>query len=407
MLNKFFPELTKPIHDSLQKLISSDVKLSLYVSGGCSSILGWLTLLGGSSKVIAETQNLYSRGSAANLLGYDTETYVDSQVTRDFAIKAFTNTQKYMYYEANDLGFEQNRTLGVGISGALRSNYERKGLHHAYISLVDQKKYVTYYINLDKNKRSREEEDYFIGYNVLNLINTPVTETPILVGELFENDKITVLESMDTIDLLLSSLSTSTMNIIFLPGGKMLANQILKKCVVIPGSFNPLHDGHVALAEAVAQKFNLKSSDIVFELSALNADKGLIEREEIEKRVKAINERGFGAMLTHRPFFYAKNEYLRNGYFVVGTDTYKRIIDTKYYDNSQDIMISKLAEFIRCENHLVVAPRVNSQTNQLETLKDFPIPEILSNIHGLDDFRMDISSTELRQKIIEKEVEKQ
>jgi len=65
-----------------------------------------------------------------------------------------------------------------------------------------------------------------------------------------------------------------------------------------------------------------------------------------------------------------------------------------------------LAEFIRCENHLVVAPRVNSQTNQLETLKDFPIPEILSNIHELDNFRMDISSTELRQKIVEKELEK-
>ena len=407
MLSKIFTELTPPLQESLQKLIASDVRLSLYVSGGCSSILGWLTLLGGSSKVIAETRNLYCKGSACSLLGYDPDKFVDSNVTRDLALSAFTNTQKYMYYESNNLSFDQNRVLGVGISGALRSNFERKGLHHAYISLVDQKKYTTYYIILDKNKRSREEEDYFIGYNVLNLINTPITETPTLVGELLPGDEIKVLESKDTIDLLLSTLETTTLNIIFLPGGKMLANQILKKCAVIPGSFNPLHDGHVALAEAVAKKFELKDSDIIFELSALNADKGLISREEIEKRVKVINERGFGAMLTNRPFFYAKNEYLKNGYFVVGTDTYKRIIDTKYYSNSNEVMISKLAEFLRCENHLVVAPRLNSQTNKLETLADFSVPEIFKNIHELDNFRMDISSTELRQKVLENEQKKE
>jgi len=404
-VKKLLPAKSSTPNETLLKLLSSELKLSLYVSGGCSSILGWLTLFPGSSKVVAETRNPYARSAIINTLGYEPSTYVGSEVSRDFALKAFTNTQRYLYSDSeDDLHFRQERILGVGITGALKSNYMRKGKHHAFVSLVDQKKYITYYILLDKDQRTREEEDYFIGYNVLNIINNPLTENPVLIGNVLANDQITVVETKPTIDLLLSQLSSSIMNIVFLPGGKILVDQIVKKCVILPGSFNPVHEGHVTLGEVAARKCGVDKSNVIFELSALNADKGLIAKEEIEKRVEMIVDRGFGAMITHKPFFYAKNDYLKEGFFVVGADTYKRIVNTKYYNNSRDIMISKLSEFEKNKNTLVVAPRLNSETNKVETLKDFEIPDVLKPfVSELEHFRRDVSSTEIRKKLQEKE----
>jgi hypothetical protein len=401
-MEKFYAEIPLGLQDSLAKFLSSELKLSLYVSGGCTSILGWLTLLPGSSKNMVETQNPYTRGASTALLGYKPENFVDKSVSRDLALKAFINTQKYMYLEAdNDLHFKQQRMLGVGITGALRT-FNRKGRDHAFISLIDQNRYCTYHLNLDKSNRTREQEDYFIGYNVLNMINNPKNEIPTLVGDVQPNDKLTVVETMNTMDLLLSLLNTQISNLVFLPEGTILVDQVLSKCCVVPGSFNPLNDAHVALAEHAAKKFGVKKNDIIFELSAVNPDEGTLSKQEIEERVKTIVATGYTAMLTVKPFFYSKNEYLKKGFFVVGADTYQRIVDTKYYKNSRDIMVSKLGEFERNQNSLIVAPRLNNQTMKVEGLENFDVPDVIRPwIHELKDFRIDTSSKEKRTKKIE------
>ncbi len=390
------PQILK---DSLMKMISSDLKLSLYTSGGCTSILGWLSLLPGSSKVIVETQNPYSKSALMTLLGYKPNSFVNLKTAKDLSLKAFVNCQRLLYLESdNKIQFEQDRILGVGITGALRSNYEKKGLHHVYVTLMDQKNSTTYYINLEKtSNRSREEEDQFIGLNIINLINSS-NKLPTLIGETFDSDSISVVENVDTIDSVFPLLSDGIMNIIYLPNGKYLVNQILKKCAVIPGSFNPIHEGHIALGEEIANCQQISKEDVIFELSAANPDKGEISRKEIETRISAIVEKGFSAMLTKIPFFYSKNEYLRDGYFIVGADTYKRIVNVKYYDNSRDIMISKLTEFAKYQNNLIVAPRLNPETDKVESLKDFEIPDILKGLAKEVEFRKDISSTEIRNK---------
>ena len=406
-MNKLFPPSPAILVESLSKFLTSEVKLSLYVAGGCSSILGWLTLLPGSSSVVAETRNLYARAASAEVLGYEPTKYIEKEVSRDLALKAFVNTQRYMYIESDhNIHFDQNRILGVGVTGALRSNYDKAGPHHVYVSLVDQKRYVTYYIVLAKNERTREEEDHFVSFNVLNMINSPITENPTLVGEVLENDKITIVETMETVDAVFPLLSTQVMNIIFLPNGKLLVDQILNKSVVLSESVSSLCDDHVKLRETVAKQYGLADNDLIFEISDLDASNGELTRKKIEEQINLVTEKGFGAMITRRSPFYKKNEYLRQGYFVVGPDAYNKIANPKYYQDSKEVMITKLAEFERSQNKIIIAHRLNSDRRRTITPKNFDVPEIVRPyVYNLSDYKYNVSSIESKREITEQDPE--
>lgn len=39
-------------------------------------------------------------------------------------------------------------------------------------------------------------------------------------------------------------------------------------------------------------------------------------------------------ILSNRAYFKDKNIFLKNGAFAIGVDTYKRLVDLKYYNNS-------------------------------------------------------------------------
>ena len=71
-----------------------------------------------------------------------------------------------------------------------------------------------------------------------------------------------------------------------------------------------------------------------FELSITNADKGAINYAEIWRRINLLREKNLKVILSNRPLFKDKNIFLQDRAFVIGADTYKRLIDTKYYNNS-------------------------------------------------------------------------
>src|SRR3954447_24093138 len=52
---------------------------------------------------------------------------------------------------------------------------------------------------------------------------------------------------------------------------------------VLPGSFNPLHPGHLGLAAAATARLGVP---VAFELSAANVDKPELSTEEVERRVR-------------------------------------------------------------------------------------------------------------------------
>jgi len=71
--------------------------------------------------------------------------------------------------------------------------------------------------------------------------------------------------------------------VVELAGGRVVAAGAACPTVLLPGSFNPLHEGHTALLAAAVAAAGPGAVG-GFELSVSNADKGVLPLAEVERR---------------------------------------------------------------------------------------------------------------------------
>ena len=98
--------------------------------------------------------------------------------------------------------------------------------------------------------------------------------------------------------------------------------------------------------------------------------------------------------------------------FVIGADTMVRLIDPKYYGDDRDSMLDALADMRDLGAHFIVGGRVEQGvarneigaggrkfTNGQEEVGSLP-PEArgMFTLLGEDEFRSDVSSTEIRRR---------
>jgi len=158
-----------------------------------------------------------------------------------------------------------------------------------------------------------------------------------------------------------------------------------------------LHHGHQELLRTAVDAA-AKSGESVegwFEMSLTNVDKGALPLEEAHRRISQFS--GYNLLVTDAPTFLAKARLFSNSIFVVGYDTAVRIIQPKYYNNSEESMLEALHELRTLGTHIFVAGRlVGTEYFEVDRFKP---PEQASGLFGfLPGFRCDISSTLLREK---------
>lgn len=164
---------------------------------------------------------------------------------------------------------------------------------------------------------------------------------------------------------------------------------------VLPGSFWPLHAGHLELAALVARHFQLPP---VFELCVHNVDKPDLSPAETARRLRQFAWR-YPVWVTRTPTFVAKARHFPGAVFVVGADTAERIVAARYYQEASGVT-GALQEMQSCGCRFLVAGR-RLPHGQFVQLTDLAIPP---EFHHLFQeippqlFRRDISSTQLRQQ---------
>ncbi len=177
-------------------------------------------------------------------------------------------------------------------------------------------------------------------------------------------------------------------------GGASLAPRL-----VFPGSFNPLHEGHRALAAAAAAKLP-EGGPVLFELTVHNADKGSLPVETVLARVAQFTTAD--VLLTRAPLFLDKARLVPGACFVVGYDTAARLLDPKYYDPAAGGLEGMLSELRRLRASFLVAGRLAEPgpgRGRFMTADSLPVSAGFEDLfRGLSEaeYRADVSSTQLR-----------
>src|SRR5439155_608377 len=110
--------------------------------------------------------------------------------------------------------------------------------------------------------------------------------------------------------------------------------------VLMPGAFNPVHEGHWRLAAAAAE---IAGQPVAFELSVTNVDKPLLPAEEVRRRLRQFTWRA-PVWLTRAPTFAEKALLFGDVVFVIGADIAARIVAPRYYQDREERMAAALEQ---------------------------------------------------------------
>ncbi len=150
-----------------------------------------------------------------------------------------------------------------------------------------------------------------------------------------------------------------------------------RRVAILPGSFNPLHQGHAALA-AAALATNA-ATEVWLGLARVTVDKEQIAGTLLEDRLVALrhfvqDQPRYGVLLFNRGLYvdqalaaHARWPDLDTLLFLVGYDKIVQIFDPRYYDDRD----AALRELFRLASFLV-APRDDATADDLAALLSQP-----------------------------------
>ncbi len=381
-------------------LHASGRKAALAITGGGSGAIAELLRVPGGSRLLIEAQIPYDAQALAMFLGFapaqassaDTAIAMARTARARAASLAPANSDGGAELVARDL-------VGLGATAALVSDRPRKGEHRFHIAFANAAGIAHCTCVMAKGRRDRAAEEDLVSRAIVLWLARAcgvVAPSPRSLLDAEEHYAETVLPPVDaptdTIDQLLAG---EVDRLTVQPDGQMMLSAP-QPVVLFPGSFNPMHEGHVSLAQAAEE---LRQQPVAFELSVTNVDKPPLAGETVRQRLAQFAWRA-PVELTRAPTFVEKARLFPGTTFVVGADTAERLFGSKYYGGDEDRMHMALEEIANSGSSFLVAVRLDA-AGRVRALNDIPVPRRYADLFSEipeHHFRVDTSSSEIRAR---------
>jgi nicotinamide mononucleotide (NMN) deamidase PncC len=371
---------------------ASGRKAALAITGGGSGAVGELLRVPGGSRLLIEAQVPYDAQALATFLDFAPA----QACSADTAIAMARSVRA----RAARLAPAATDLVGLGATAALVSDHPRKGQHRFHIACANSARVAHCTGVMAKGRRDRAaEEDLVARAIVLWLahacgIAAPSPRSLLDADEHFAEAAVATADAVD--QLLAGELDRVTAQ----PDGQMLLSAP-RPLVLMPGSFNPMHAGHVLLARVAEE---LRQQPLAFEISVTNVDKPPLEGQTVRHRLAQFAWKS-PVELTRAPTFLEKSRLFPRTTFVIGADTAERLVAPKYYGDDKARMHVALEEIAGSGGSFLVAVRSDA-AGRVRALGDIPVPrryvDLFTEIPE-HRFRLDTSSSEIRARVVHSE----
>ncbi len=341
----------------------------------------------GASKVLHGGQCSHAYPMTDRILGYKPSSYASPETGAALAVVGFFRAEEYAALEKK----LDRPILSIGCTSALQTDRTRKGEDRVDLALRKNGQLYVAHVVLSK-QQTRDQQIDFSNYLALNMalwgagIEQIALEEDMSSAE-FVSGRPGILQPR------LLEISDPGTEFVHLDRGGMVSEFDPKGKILYPGSFNPLHFGHIKAARAGERA---SKKDIVFEISTKRVNKDEVERAEALRRANLL--RGTGAVIvgSNARLFVEKLDRYGINTFLVGTDTAIRVVDPSVYP--ERTMHSVLGHM---RDHGVVFWVMQRQLNEGSFSGQAPLTAEYIPLEYRSMFRdipgtFDISSTELR-----------
>jgi Cytidylyltransferase-like len=371
----------------ISALHGSGCKAALAITGGGSGAIGELLRVPGGSRLLIEAQVPYDEQALATFLGF-----APAQASSADTAIAMARTARARAAGLVPAGAD---LVGLGATAALVSDRPRRGEHRFHIAFANTAGVAHCTGVLAKGRRDRAAEEALVSHAIVLWLARACRVAAPSPGSLLDPDEHYAEAAGPAADTIEQLLAGELDRVTVQPDGQMMLSAP-QPVVLFPGSFNPVHEGHVSLARIAEE---LRQQPLAFEISVTNVDKPPLAGDTVKHRLRQFAWKS-PVELTRAPTFLEKSRLFRGTTFVVGADTAERLFGPKYYGDDEARMHEALEEIANSGSSFLVAVRVDA-SGRVRTLSDIPVPrryaEIFTEIPE-HRFRLDASSSEIRAR---------
>ena len=296
---------------------------AITVTGGGGWLLGALLTTPGASATVLEATVPYCAASLREFLGATPPRFCADETARWLAMRSFLR--------ARALGGD----FGFAVTAALATTRERLGTDRAHIAFQDATTTRAWTLVFNADGASAGEREG----------PAPRAEEP-SAGERqgpaprMQEERELAVAGLSALAHALGVGDAPNLPGVSATGGPFAALMLGERSrmgtesfdAVLPGAFNPLHEGHRAMrADAIRRLAAGRATrpTVAFEFSLINVDKPPVDYVELRRRLAQF--RHGEIVVTNAPTFVAKARALGGVVFVVGADTMARIAEPRYY----------------------------------------------------------------------------